>query len=192
MSRVVHRLSFPVPIAAQRRSVHRSQVQIFVLRASSLSSLEARQDGTSSRSHKLVSDLPRRQASLFMQLRTVHAPLNKHLHCVRSADSSICSACENSEETMHHIVMNCPAYRTQRDALRRLIPNRAYHIRQLMSSDKHISDLFTYIAATRRLERASGNAAAVDTGSEPTRSPRTFNYSHLRKPCVPAHTPHTR
>ncbi|KIK39586.1 hypothetical protein CY34DRAFT_88939 [Suillus luteus UH-Slu-Lm8-n1] len=51
------------------------------------------------------------------------------LHCIRSADSSICPACENSEETMCHIVITCPAYRTQCDALRRLMHNRAYHIR---------------------------------------------------------------
>ncbi|KAG1741579.1 hypothetical protein EDD22DRAFT_786698 [Suillus occidentalis] len=127
-----------------------------------------------------------------MQSRTGHAPLNKHLHRIKSADSSICPACENSEETMRHIVITCPAYRTKRDALRRLIHNRAYHFRRLLSSDKHISDLFVYIAATRRLERAFGNAAAVDKGSEPTRSPRTFKYSRLRKPCAPAHAPHTR
>jgi hypothetical protein len=108
---------------------------------------------------KLVADLPRRHASLLMQLRTGHAPLNKHLHCIKSADIPLCPACETSEESVHHFLMLCSAYRTQRDALHRSIPNHAYHIRSLLNSNKHTPDLFKWIAATNRLEREFGNVA---------------------------------
>lgn len=53
-------------------------------------------DGTpSNRFQKLIAGLPRNQASLLMQLRTGHAPLNKHLHRIKSADSPLCPACIN-------------------------------------------------------------------------------------------------
>lgn len=154
----------------------------------------------SDRYQKLVSDLPRRQASLFMQSRTGHAPLNKHPHRIRSAGSPIYPACETREETVQHFVITCPAYRTPhdelrrsifnrdddlscspmlRDALRRSISNRAYHIRQLLthvrsfqvhrSHQKTRSCIWKY--RCRRLK-----------GSEPTRFPRTPTCVNLVHP----------
>jgi hypothetical protein len=141
------------------------------------------------RYQKLISELPRRRASLFMQLRTGHAPLNKHLHCIRSAGLSIYPACANSEEMVRHIVMICPARRTQRDALPRSIPNRAYHIRRLLSSD-NISRVHRSHQKTRTC--IWKHHCRRLKGSETTRSPRTLRYSHLRKPYVPARTPRPR
>ncbi|KAG1806372.1 uncharacterized protein HD556DRAFT_1224218, partial [Suillus plorans] len=101
---------------------------------------------------KLVAGLPQRQASLLMQLRMGHAPLNKHLHRIKRAETPLCPAGETCEESVHYFLMSCTTYRTQRDALRRSIPNRAYHICSLLNNNKHISNLFKYIAATKRLE----------------------------------------
>ncbi|KAG2739918.1 hypothetical protein P692DRAFT_20662635, partial [Suillus brevipes Sb2] len=53
--------------------------------------------------------------------KTGHAPLNKHLHRIRSAGLPIYPTCETREETVHHFVITRPAYRTPRDALRRSI-----------------------------------------------------------------------
>ncbi|KAG1889174.1 hypothetical protein F4604DRAFT_1915023 [Suillus subluteus] len=47
---------------------------------------------------KLVTGLPERQASLLMQLRMGHAPLNKHLHHIKSAETPLCPTCENRED----------------------------------------------------------------------------------------------
>ncbi|KAG2110706.1 hypothetical protein DEU56DRAFT_749788 [Suillus clintonianus] len=97
-----------------------------------------------------------------MQLRTGHAPLNKHLHRIRGAETPTCPACEESEETVHHYLMECPAYRAQRDVLQRSMPNRAYHIRRLLSNGEFLPNLFKYIAATKRLENAFGNVAPIE------------------------------
>src|SRR4051794_26017692 len=47
----------------------------------------------------LISELPRKQASLILQLRTGHAPLNRLLHRIGKAPSPICPACEEEDET---------------------------------------------------------------------------------------------
>ncbi|KAG0692502.1 hypothetical protein DFH29DRAFT_817498, partial [Suillus ampliporus] len=81
---------------------------------------------------------------------------------IKSAETPLCPACKTCEESVHHFLMSCTAYYTQRDALRRSIPNCAYHICSLLNSNKHISDLFKYIAATKRLEQEFGNIADKD------------------------------
>ncbi|KAG2045183.1 hypothetical protein BDR03DRAFT_848086, partial [Suillus americanus] len=91
--------------------------------------------------------------------RAWYVAVVKELYCIKSAETPLCPTCETCEESVHHFLMSCTAYRTQRGALRRSIPNRVYHIRSLLNSNKHISDLFKYIAATKRLEREFGNVA---------------------------------
>jgi ribonuclease HI len=52
-----------------------------------------------SKRYRMMADsLPHKQASLLIQLRTGHAPLNKHLFHIKSADSPICPACEDAHE----------------------------------------------------------------------------------------------
>ncbi|KAG2038082.1 hypothetical protein BDR03DRAFT_896099 [Suillus americanus] len=65
-------------------------------------------------------------------------PLNKYLHRIRSTESPLCPACKDSEETVHHFITACPAYRTHRETLQRSTPNRAFHIRRLLSKDESI------------------------------------------------------
>ncbi|KAG2737837.1 hypothetical protein P692DRAFT_20657274, partial [Suillus brevipes Sb2] len=58
-----------------------------------------------------------RHSSLLFQLRTGHAPLNKHLHCIAKAPSPICQQCRQREETVHHFIITCPQYTRQRHTL---------------------------------------------------------------------------
>jgi ribonuclease HI len=60
----------------------------------------------------LTSSLPRNQSSLLFQLRTGHAPLNKHLYRIKRADSLMCPKCKDQEETVMHFLLKCPAYTT--------------------------------------------------------------------------------
>ena len=55
-------------------------------------------------------DLTRVQASVLMQLRTGHAPLNTFLHWIGRVDSPLCLACLSTNETIHHFLFNCPAH----------------------------------------------------------------------------------
>ena len=67
---------------------------------------------------QLTEGLSRHKASLLIQLRSGHAPLQAHLFRMRKADSATCPGCGRERETVQHYLMICPAYRDQR---RRLI-----------------------------------------------------------------------
>ncbi|KAF9554023.1 hypothetical protein CPC08DRAFT_607889, partial [Agrocybe pediades] len=53
----------------------------------------------------------RRQASILIQLRTGHLPLNDYLYKWKLSPSPTCPACTtNRDETLDHILTECPAY----------------------------------------------------------------------------------
>lgn len=47
-------------------------------------------------------------AEIYIQLRTDHAPLNRHLHHTKSIDSSVCTIGNRAHETVKHFLLNCP------------------------------------------------------------------------------------
>jgi hypothetical protein len=115
---------------------------------------------------KLISDLPRRHASLLVQLRTGHAPLNKHLAKIKAVESPTCPACKQREETVHHYILTCEEYRAQRDALRIRVPTRTLDLRALLSNPKHMPHLFRYIAETKRLVNNFGDVTPPEPQDE--------------------------
>jgi ribonuclease HI len=98
----------------------------------------------------LVQQLPRTKASLLLQLRTGHAPLNKHLHRIHRADSPLCPACQLEEETVHHFIITCPARQKHRTPLEIALRRDARSITKLLTSPKAIPLLFRYIHETGR------------------------------------------
>ena len=119
----------------------------------------------SSNFRKLTDVLPRRQASLLVQLRTGHAPLNKHLHRINCADSPLCPACEEGEESVFHFLMRCPAYERQRRAMQFQLQRGAHSIQNLLTSPTAIKPLFQFIANTHRFEPTFGNVALPESTS---------------------------
>jgi len=71
----------------------------------------------SSKYINLVTKLPRKLASILSQLKMGHAPLAKHLHHMGKTNSPICPACLQSEETVHHFMLHCPAHQAARQTL---------------------------------------------------------------------------
>jgi hypothetical protein len=106
---------------------------------------------------KLVEKLPRRHSSLIFQLRTGHAPLNKHLHRIKKAPSPTCQQCHRREETVHHFLLACPKYARHRLALQHEIGPQASHLKNLLNNQKCIKPLLRFIASTRRLEQTFGD-----------------------------------
>ena len=71
-----------------------------------------------SKRYRMIADsLPRKNASLLIQLRTGHAPLNQHLFNTKCADTPICPACQDAHETVHHYLLSCPVYERHRQHL---------------------------------------------------------------------------
>jgi ribonuclease HI len=111
---------------------------------------------------KLCRGLSRRHSSILIQLRTGHAPLNKYLHKIGKADSPICPACHNTEETVHHFLIQCPEYKTQRQQLEKKLKRGAKSMRTLLSKPKALPPLFRFINETKRLTSTFGNVTLPD------------------------------
>ena len=106
---------------------------------------------------KLIGGLKKRQAGLYTQLRTGHAPLNKHLHRFHRSDSPNCLQCsDTTPETVHHLLFVCPRYDRERFIMEREIGRKVYHMAHLLSSTSARVHLLRYINETKRLAPTFG------------------------------------
>ena len=51
-----------------------------------------------------------KELSLLMEVLTGHSTLRMHLHRIGRADSAVCRACLEDEETLEHYLCECPAF----------------------------------------------------------------------------------
>jgi ribonuclease HI len=99
---------------------------------------------------KLTAQLPRKLTSILTQLRTGHAPLAKHLHRIKKADSPMCPSCLQDTETIRHFILHCPAHQVARQSLRNNTGGRDINISKLLTTAKSLRPLFRYVAETGR------------------------------------------
>lgn len=111
----------------------------------------------SSAFQKLIRDIPRRHASILVQLRTGHVPLNKHLYRIGCADSPTCPACEGGQESVLHFLVTCPAYEPFRRHLRIALKHHASSVNILLNNPESWRPLFRFINKTGRLHETFGN-----------------------------------
>ncbi|KAF8219490.1 hypothetical protein L208DRAFT_1549876 [Tricholoma matsutake] len=83
-----------------------------------------------------------------MQLRTGHAPLAKHLHCIKKISSPTCPACQQNDETAEHLLLHCTAHQPTRQVLCNRIGGVAIDLKKLFTTQKTLQALFRFIAAT--------------------------------------------
>ncbi|KIK42491.1 hypothetical protein CY34DRAFT_83463 [Suillus luteus UH-Slu-Lm8-n1] len=113
----------------------------------------------SSHFSNLIKDFPRRHCSLLFQLRTGHAPLNKHLHCISKSPTAQCLQCNEHEGTVKHFLLVCLCYAQQCAALCQEAGTGMSQLCQLLNNEDFIKPLFCYIARTRRLEQMFGDVS---------------------------------
>lgn len=99
---------------------------------------------------KMAERLPRKQASLLIQLRTGHVPLQQHLHRMRKADVPTCPQCGLTKETVYHFLMECAAYNEERAERERHAGPASRSIKDLLSRLALLPSLFRYIHDTQR------------------------------------------
>ncbi|TFY76246.1 hypothetical protein EWM64_g7767 [Hericium alpestre] len=84
--------------------------------------------------------LRRAHASLLFQLRTGHIPLNAYLHRFSKPEDRRpkgCPNCDYGEEDVWHLIMQCPVWLQERDALKRALKIRhSLKFNDLLTSDK--------------------------------------------------------
>ena len=101
------------------------------------------------RLHRSLLDLPRRQASILIQLRTGHVGLNHFLHRIKATDSPLCRRCR-CPETVEHFLLHCQKYTTERHDLRQSLRG-TLTTRRLLGDKKARKALLTYVQRTERL-----------------------------------------
>lgn len=83
----------------------------------------------------IISQLRRNQASLLMQFRTRHAPLNAVLHRIKRADSPNCPHCEQgTKESIFHYLLICPHHSPHRRILQMELGRDAFSIPFLLGT----------------------------------------------------------
>ena len=116
-----------------------------------------------SKRYRMIADsLPRKNASLLIQLRTGHAPLNQHLFNMKLADTPICPACQDAHETVHHYLLSCPVYKQHRQHLFYTLNRGSRSLTTLLSHPKAIEHLFKFITKTGRFKSTLGDLNLLD------------------------------
>jgi hypothetical protein len=111
---------------------------------------------------KLITPLPRKLASILSQLRTGHTPLAKHLHRIGKIDSPVCPLCQQTDETVQHVMLHCPAHDAARQTLRNSTGGRDINITKLLTTPKTLKALFKYIADTGRWHSTFGELPELE------------------------------
>jgi len=109
---------------------------------------------------KATNGLNRRQISVLTQLRTGHAPLNKHLHRINRSDNPSCSYCTNTLEDVERFIFHCNKDALQRRKLVTSIMRDAYSTQHLLSDPVIIRHTLNFVDATRRFTHIYGDLSA--------------------------------
>ena len=99
---------------------------------------------------KFIADLPRRQSSILVQLRSGHVGLNVFLHRIRAAESPLCVRCQ-CPETVEHYLIHCRRFVPERVALRLHV--KTLQVGRLLTSLRQRKPLLDYIRATERFPK---------------------------------------
>ena len=108
---------------------------------------------------KILYTLTRQQASLILQLRSGHFPLNKYLHKINRADTDKCTLCTGNQlvpttpETINHFLFECQAHAIYRDELIAKIGIQNFHLPNIMKDANRIKHLVTFINRTGRFKK---------------------------------------
>jgi hypothetical protein len=106
---------------------------------------------------KATTGLTRAQTSILVQLRSGHIGLNKHLARLKTADSPLCPSCNLSEESVHHLLFECPAYQNERFLLRQKLGRKAASLKYLLNHKTGIQEVLKFIGRTKRLCKNFGD-----------------------------------
>jgi hypothetical protein len=121
---------------------------------------------------KLITNLPRKLASILTQLRTGHAPLAKHLHHIGKCNSPICPSCQQGEESVQHYLLHCPAHQRARQTLCNNTGGRDINITKLFTTPKMLRALFKFVMETGRFHSTFGDLPTIDEEQQRARGHR--------------------
>ncbi|KAI6004652.1 hypothetical protein EDD15DRAFT_2150398, partial [Pisolithus albus] len=99
----------------------------------------------------------KKQAGLYIQLRTGHIPLNLHLHRLQKSDTPNCLQCDSATpEDVHHYLFQCPRYIRERHTLHTALGRNATKEAYLLNDPGARTHLLRYVNSTKRLQPTFG------------------------------------
>jgi ribonuclease HI len=101
---------------------------------------------------KATRTLTRRQASIIIQLRSGHIPIRKYLHRIGKSDTPNCSRCHDSEESVHHLLFECPKHTAPRQQLRNTMGRDAWSLTALLGNTKGMKAVTRFIGEARIMD----------------------------------------
>jgi hypothetical protein len=108
---------------------------------------------------KCTYTLTRQQASLMIQLRCGHVPLNSYLFKIGKAETEICQNCHNDEngtrrkETVNHFLFECTAFEQEREEILEKINRSHLNLRDIMIDTDRMHALALYVSRTGRFKK---------------------------------------
>jgi len=106
---------------------------------------------------RITAHIPRKHASILIQLRTGHVPLQRYLYMIGKTESALCPACGGHEETVRHFLLVCPTYDENRHRLGRTIDVSGVRMDVLLNDPKAFPALFRFIHDSKRFQDAYGD-----------------------------------
>ena len=106
----------------------------------------------------IIGQLRRPQASILIQIRTGHLPLNTVLHRIKRSDTPDCPHCgKGTRETIMHFLFFCPRYNQARQRLDAATQKEKNVYSYLLGNRKGIPTLLHYINDSGRFQTTFGN-----------------------------------
>ncbi|OJT13951.1 hypothetical protein TRAPUB_9490 [Trametes pubescens] len=121
---------------------------------------------------EMTAALPRKSVSTLTQLRTGHAPLNRHLHNIGKSDTALCPACHAAQETVLHFLVQCPLLRRQRAPLARSLPPASLTLKNLLGTTRSHDALMAFIRSSGRFKHILDAGPPPPPPPPPPRRPR--------------------
>ena len=115
---------------------------------------------------RITAKLTRQQASVLIQLRTGHVPLQAYLHCFKLVETPVCPTCGDEPETVTHYLMYCSIYDTQRRRLQRTLGRDQSLGLEILGDERRLRALLGYINDSGRFKESHGDLQPMEEEDE--------------------------
>ena len=120
----------------------------------------------SSNFRRITAKLTRQQASVLIQLRTGHVPLQAYLHRFKLVETPVCPTCGDEPETVSHYLIYCSTYDTQRRRLRRTLGRDQSLGLEILGDKRRLRALLGYINDSGRFRESHGDLQPMEEEDE--------------------------
>ena len=121
--------------------------------------------------HLFCLTLSRKQASLILQIKCTHFPLNIYLNRINKSETNNCLECTEIQEiphreTINHFIFTCPAHAQAREELIAKIGEVNFQLPKIMANSDYMTASIIFIHRTCRF-RKQNRPQPTQTQSQP-------------------------